>query len=175
MISLIQLQYIIAVDNYRHFATAAEKCNITQPTLSMQIKKLEEELGVKVFDRSKQPVIPTSIGQQIIDQARVVVNEATKINNIVSSYTEKVAGELRIGIIPTLASTLLPLFIGKYAKKYPDVLLKVIELQTVELVKQLKQEIIDVAIAVTPLHDEEIIEKPIFYEEIKVYANLNQN
>ncbi|MGB0522723.1 MAG: LysR substrate-binding domain-containing protein [Flammeovirgaceae bacterium] len=171
MISLIQLQYIVAVDTYRHFATAAEKCYITQPTLSMQIKKLEEELGVKVFDRSKQPVIPTDIGTKIIQQARIILNETHKIDDIISTYTDKVAGELRIGIIPTLASTLLPLFIGEFARIYPEVNLKVTEQQTAVLVEQLKQEVIDVAIAVTPIQDDEIKERPIFYEEIKVYTH----
>lgn len=171
MISLIQLQYIVAVDTYRHFATAAEKCFITQPTLSMQIKKLEEELNIKVFDRSKQPVIPTDIGKQIIAQARIVLNETQKIDDIIATYTDKVAGELRVGIIPTLASTLLPLFVGQFARSYPEVELKVTEQQTAILIEQLKHEVIDVAIAVTPIHDDEIKERPIFYEEIKVYAH----
>ncbi len=175
MVTFIQLQYIVAVDTYRHFATAAEQCNITQPTLSMQIKKMEDELGVKVFDRSKQPVIPTDVGKRIIQQARIILNEATKVENIVSEFTDTVSGELRVGIIPTLASSLLPLFIGEFARNYPEVKLKVSEQQTDVLIEQLKQEVLDVAIAVTPIEDIEIKANPIFYEEIKVYAHPSHN
>ena len=103
MITLTQLEYIVAVDTYRHFGKAAEHCFITQPTLSMQIKKLEEDLEIIIFDRSKQPLIPTDVGQRIIEQARVVLKQSDEINNIVKDHKNQVSGLLRVGIIPTLA------------------------------------------------------------------------
>ena len=115
MITLTQLEYIVAVDTFRHFGKAAENCFITQPTLSMQIKKLEEDLEVIIFDRSKQPLIPTDVGRRILDQARIALQESQKINTIsLKNIRNLISGELKIGIIPTLAPYLLPLFIGNY-------------------------------------------------------------
>ncbi len=171
MVSLIQLEYIVAVDTYRHFATAAENCFVTQPTLSMQIKKMEEDLGVMIFDRSKQPVIPTDVGRLIIDQARVTLRESGKIKDIVQSFQNKVNGELKIGIIPTLAPYLLPLFVGSFTREFPDIQLLVHELLTEEIIDHLQKDILDVGLLVTPLHEKNIVEKPLFYEEIMVYSN----
>ncbi len=173
MISLIQLEYIIAVDTYRHFVTASEKCFITQPTLSMQIKKLEEDLGITIFDRTKQPIIPTVIGSKVIEQARTVMAESNSINEIIAEYNDSISGELTIGIIPSLAPYLLPLFIGNFNKKYPDVKVKVLELLTEEIITQLKKDTIDVGILVTPLTEKGIIEQPLFYEEMLLYINKN--
>src|SRR3712207_6246844 len=119
--TLIQLEYIISVDTYRHFATAAEKCFVTQPTLSMQIQKLEEELDLKIFDRSKQPVVPTEIGEQIIKQARIIIQETKVIKEIITNQKQEISGELRLGIIPTLAPYLLPLFLNQFLTKYPQI------------------------------------------------------
>ena len=171
MITLTQLEYIVAVDTHRHFGKAAEACFITQPTLSMQIKKLEEDLEVIIFDRSKQPLIPTDVGQQIIEQARIVLKQSEEINNIVKEHKNQVSGMLRIGIIPTLAPYLLPIFIGQYKKKYPNIFIKVTEATTDNIVKLLNKDLIDVGILVTPLKEEKIIEKPVFYEEMLIYAN----
>ena len=171
MITLTQLEYIVAVDTYRHFGKAAEHCFITQPTLSMQIKKLEEDLEIIIFDRSKQPLIPTDVGQRIIEQARVVLKQSEEINNIVKDHKNKVSGLLRIGIIPTLAPYLLPIFIGNYKKKYPNIFIKVVEQTTENIVNLLQKDLIDVGILVTPLKEEKINEKPIFYEEMLIYAN----
>ena len=171
MITLTQLEYIVAVDTYRHFGKAAESCFITQPTLSMQIKKLEEELEIIIFDRSKHPLIPTDVGQRIIDQARVILKQSEEIDNIVKEHKNQVTGLLRIGIIPTLAPYLLPIFIGKYKKKYPHILIKVVEQTTENIVNLLNRDLIDVGILVTPLKEEKIIEKPLFYEEMLIYAN----
>ena len=171
MITLTQLEYIIAVDTYRHFGKAAEACFITQPTLSMQIKKLEEDLEIIIFDRSKQPLIPTDIGQRIIDQARVVLKQSEEINNLVQEHKNQVSGMLRIGIIPTLAPYLLPVFIGRYKKKYPNIFIKVVEQTTENIIKLLNKDLIDVGILVTPLKEEKIIEKPVFYEEMLLYIN----
>jgi len=171
MITLTQLEYIVAVDTYRHFGKAAESCFITQPTLSMQIKKLEEELEIIIFDRSKQPLIPTDVGQRIIDQARVILKQSEEIDNIVKEHKNQVTGLLRIGIIPTLAPYLLPVFIGRYKKNYPNIFIKVVEQTTDNIVNLLNRDLIDVGILVTPLKEEKIIEKPIFYEEMLIYTN----
>jgi len=171
MITLTQLEYIVAVDTYRHFGKAAEACFITQPTLSMQIKKLEEDLELIIFDRSKQPLIPTDIGQRLIEQARLVLKESKELYNIVKEHKNIVSGTLRIGIIPTLAPYLLPVFIGKYKKKYPNIFIKVIENTTDKIVELLHKDLIDAGILVTPLKEEKIIEKPIFYEEMLIYLN----
>lgn len=171
MVTLTQLEYVVAVDTYRHFGKAAENCFITQPTLSMQIKKLEEDLGIAIFDRSKQPLIPTDVGTKIIEQARVLLKEAEKISDIVKDHKNLISGELKIGIIPTLAPYLLPLFVGNYKRKYPNIQIKVKELTTNNIIKYLNRDLIDVGILVTPLHEEKIIEKPVFYEGMMIYAH----
>jgi len=171
MITLTQLEYIVAVDTYRHFGKAAEHCFITQPTLSMQIKKLEEDLEIIIFDRSKQPLIPTDVGSRVIEQARVVLKQSEEINNIVKDHKNQVSGMLRIGIIPTLAPYLLPVFIGRYKKKYPNIFIKVVEQTTENIIRLLHKDMIDVGILVTPLKEEKINEKPVFYEEMMIYAN----
>jgi len=119
--TLTQLTYIVAVDTYRHFATAAEKSFVTQPTLSMQIQKLEDELGVFIFDRSKQPVIPTEVGAKIVQQARLILKEASQIQNIIDDNKDELDGTFRIGIIPTVASSLIPRFLHSFTKKYPGI------------------------------------------------------
>ena len=171
MITLVQLEYIVAVDTYRHFATAAEKCFVTQPTLSMQVKKLESDLGIKIFDRSKQPVIPTDAGAEIILQARNILREVEQINDTVQQHKQTISGHLKIGIIPTLAPYLLPLFIGKIARNKPELHLHVQELVTEEIIQSLKKDLLDVGILVTPLNESGLTEDPLFYEEIKVYTN----
>src|SRR6202007_3396228 len=119
--NLQQLEYIIAVDQYRHFVTAAEKSFVTQATLSMMIKKLEDELDVKIFDRTKQPVVPTEIGEKLIRQARIIISESKKLREIIKTEAKEISGELRVGIIPTIAPQLLPLFLSSFLKKYPKV------------------------------------------------------
>jgi LysR family transcriptional regulator, hydrogen peroxide-inducible genes activator len=173
--TIIQLEYLVAVDSFRHFAKAAEHCCVTQPTLSMQIQKLEEELGIKVFDRSKQPVVPTEIGQKVIAQARQTLKESLKIIEIVEEQKGSLSGELRLGIIPTLAPYLLPLFVNNFIQKYPSIHLKITELTTENLIQKLKNDAIDVGIAVTPLHDEALIEDPIFYEEFVAFVSENES
>ena len=171
--TITQLEYIIAVDTHRHFATAAAQCFITQPTLSMQIQKLEETLGSKIFDRSKQPVIPTEIGEEIIQQARIILNEVKKINQLISDKQGILKGELKIGIIPTLAPYLLPLFLQPFLKKYPDVTIKVKEMTTDIIVEKLKTGRIDAGLLVTPLQENSITEYPLFYEELVAYVSKN--
>ena len=169
--TITQLEYIIAVDTYRHFSVAAEQCFITQPTLSMQIQKLEEDLGIKIFDRSKQPVIPTEIGEEIIKQARVIIHEVKMMHQSIKDRKGLVAGELRIGIIPTLAPYLLPLFLQSFLDKYPDIKIRVKEMTTEIIIEKLKAGRIDAGLLVTPLQDSSIIEYPLFYEELVAYVS----
>jgi len=169
--TITQLEYIIAVDTYRHFSVAAEQCFITQPTLSMQIQKLEDDLGIKIFDRSKQPVIPTEIGEEIIKQARVIIHEVKMMHQSIKDRKGLVAGELRIGIIPTLAPYLLPLFLQSFLDKYPDIKIRVKEMTTEIIIEKLKAGRIDAGLLVTPLQDSSIIEYPLFYEELVAYVS----
>ncbi|MEQ9591916.1 MAG: LysR substrate-binding domain-containing protein [Cyclobacteriaceae bacterium] len=171
--TLTQLEYIVALDSYRHFVLASDKCNITQPTLSMQIQKLEEELGVKIFDRTKQPVIPTEIGATLIAQARITLREAEMIKQIISDQKDALSGELRIGIIPTLAPYLLPPLYKYMSEKYPQLHLIVKETITEEVIHELKSNRLDCGIVVTPLKDASIKEDVLFYEELFVYVSKN--
>lgn len=171
--TLVQLEYIVAVDTYRSFVSAAEKCFVTQPTLSMQVQKLEEYLNVKIFDRSKQPIIPTEIGMQIIAQARVVLQENKKIKEIISSQQQDVIGELRIGIIPTIAPYLLPKVISAMLEKYPELKLLIWEYTTEDIIHHLKTGVIDCGILATPLVDQNISEIPVYYENFVSYISKN--
>lgn len=169
--TFIQLEYIVALDTHRHFALAAEQCHVTQPTLSMQIGKLELELGVKLFDRSKQPVLPTAAGAEVIAKARKLLADRDEMLESIHSKKNVVNGELRVGIIPTLAPYLLPLFVTSFTKLFPEVKLSVSELTTDALVVQLRQGRIDVGIVVTPLQEAGITEEVLFYEELVVYTS----
>jgi LysR family transcriptional regulator, hydrogen peroxide-inducible genes activator len=169
--TLTQLEYMVAVDTYRHFVLAAEKCFVTQPTLSMQLQKLEEELGVKIFDRTKQPVIPTEIGARIIAQARVVLRESGMIKQLINDEKDVMTGELRIGIIPTLAPYLLPTLFKQVRAKYPQLELVIRETITEEIIHELKNNRLDCGLVVTPLKDPSIREDVLFYEELFVYLS----
>jgi LysR family hydrogen peroxide-inducible transcriptional activator len=169
--TLIQLEYIVAIDTFRHFVKAADHCHVTQPTLSMQIKKLEEELDIVIFDRSKQPIEPTAIGKAVIEQARIVIKGSKHITDFISNTRTDISGELRLGIIPTIASYLVPLFIPQLADKYPLLNIYVEELMTHEVVEKLKSGTIDLGIISTPLGEEGIIETPIYYEPFVLYVS----
>jgi LysR family hydrogen peroxide-inducible transcriptional activator len=166
-----QLEYIIAVDKYRHFGQAAESCFVTQPTLSAQVNKLEKELEVILFDRSKMPVITTEIGTQLIAQAKRVVSESKGIYEIVAQLKGDISGVIKIGIIPTLAPYLLHRFIKGFLDKYPNVKLQVEETVTEEIIRKLKNDELDLGIVVTPLNENGILEKPIFYEKFLAYMS----
>lgn len=172
MTTLIQLEYIVAVDTHRHFALAADRCFVTQPTLSMQIKKLEDQLGLVIFDRTRQPVVPTMLGEKVIEQARIVLHENYRIHQLIKEEKEDISGEIRIGIIPTISPYLLPRFTGELKAKYPKVKIKVEELVTDRIEDLLKKDLLDVGILVTPLNNTGIIEYPLYYEEMMVYSNL---
>jgi LysR family hydrogen peroxide-inducible transcriptional activator len=166
-----QLEYVITVDSYRHFATAAEKCYVTQPTLSMQIQKLEEEIGITIFNRKTHPVIPTVAGIEIIKLARTAIREFKKINEMVKAIKKEIKGRLRIGIIPTLAPYLLPLFIEGFIAKYSEIELVIDESITEEITRLLKTDILDIGIISTPLNDNELKEIPLFYEKIYLFID----
>jgi len=169
--TLVQLEYIIALDRYRHFSSAAGHCHVTQPTLSMQIHKLERELGIKIFDRSKQPVIPTETGAEIIEQARKIITGQDQMHEMVHKHKGILSGELKIGIIPTLAPYLLPLFAHQFSKKYPNVKLIVNEMMTDLIISRLREGTIHAGILVTPLQEYGIREEVLFYEELLVYVS----
>lgn len=167
--TLIQLKYLIAVDTYRHFATAAEHCFVTQPTLSMQISKLEKELDILIFDRSKHPVQPTEIGVEILKQARLAVREAERIEEIVKGSKGQIAGEFRLGIIPTVSPALLPRFLRKVTNDFPDIHLKIEELQTDQIMEKLDKDQLDAGIMATPLEVNRFVEKALYYEPFMAY------
>ncbi|CAM3883134.1 hydrogen peroxide-inducible genes activator [Mucilaginibacter galii] len=169
--TITQLEYIVAVDTYKSFVLAAEKCFVTQPTLSMQVQKLEDMLGVKIFDRTRQPIIPTEVGIEIIAQARIMLAESYKIKEIVTDRQKELSGELRIGIIPTIAPYLLPKIIARFVEKYRQVKLVVWEQNTEHLIHQLKLGMIDCGILSTPLHESNLIEIPVFYENFVAYVS----
>ena len=168
--NLQQLEYIVAIDTHRHFVTAAEACHIAQATLSMMVKKLEEELGTKIFDRSRQPVVPTDIGQKLIAQARIVLQESQRMRQIVSEAEGQLSGELRIGIIPTVAPYLLHRFLHSFRTKYQAVRLHVAETNTEAIVKGLEQQHLDVGILALPLASPGIVERMLFADEFVLYA-----
>lgn len=172
--NLAQLEYIVAVDNQRHFVKAAETCFVTQATLSMMIKKLEEELDIKIFDRSKLPVEPTKEGREILIRARKILAETNGLVAYSGELKNSVSGELHLGIIPTLAPYLLPLFLKKFTVKYPNVKLRITELITSDIAAKLKTGLLDIGLLATPLRDDELEEQPLFYEEFFAYASKSE-
>ena len=169
--TLTQLSYIVAVDRYRHFATAAEKSYVTQPTLSMQIHKLEDELGVTIFDRSKSPVVPTEIGKKIIREAKEILKQSKHIEDLASMSEEELQGTFRVGIIPTIAPYLLPLFLRSFTERYPKVKLIFEELVTDELLTLMDQDHLDVGIIATPVEQGHVFEEDLYYEPFIGYVS----
>lgn len=168
--TITQLQYVLAVAEYKNFTKAAEKVFVTQPTLSMQVQKLEEELDVKIFDRAKKPIELTEVGKNIVEQAKNIVNESNRIQDIVDQQKGFIGGEFKLAIIPTVMPTLLPMFLTNFIKKYSKVNLVIKELTTPEIIKSLKDGNLDAAIAATPLNEEGILEKPLYYEPFMAYV-----
>jgi LysR family transcriptional regulator, hydrogen peroxide-inducible genes activator len=168
--NLQQLEYIVALDIHRNHAKAADHCHVTQPTLSMMVKKLEDELGVRIFDKA-QPLKPTKSGEIIISRARQILQEIKNLKEFIKDEKESIEGEFRLGVIPTLAPYLLPRFLNEFLTQHPGTSFTVMELQTEELIRLLKTNRLDVAILVTPIDDKEIREVPIFYEPILLYTS----
>lgn len=171
--TITQLQYVLAVAEYQNFTLAAEKSYVTQPTLSMQVQKLEDELDVKIFDRSKKPIRITEAGKKIVAQAKNIVNEADRIKDIVDQEKGYIGGEYTLGIIPTVMPTLLPMFLKTFIRKYPKVNLIIREQNTESLIKNLQEGHLDGAIAATPLEITNIIERPLYYEPFVGYVPKN--
>ncbi len=166
-----QLEYIVAVDTYRHFAKAAEASFVTQPTLSMMIQKLEEELGVKIFDRGQQPVQPTPIGTLIINQARIIVSQVKQVKNIVDEEKGVLQGNLRLGVIPTIAPYLLPELIRLHNLSNNEVELVIEEATTDQILEKLIAGTLDVGLLATPLNNDRLREHPIYYERFFAYVS----
>lgn len=169
--TLTQLNYIVAVDKYKNFGVAAQHCNITQPTLSMQIQKLEEDLDVILFDRSHQPIKTTKVGELLIQQAKSILREATKFNEIILEEKDETAGEIRIGVIPTLAPYLMPMFLPEFMKKNTHLKIIVEELQTSQILTKLDESELDIGLLVTPIDHNDLKTEPIFYEPFLAYVS----
>jgi len=167
--TITQLYYVLAVAENQNFTKAAEKCFVTQPTLSMQIQKLEDQLDVLIFDRSKKPIELTDVGRKIVKQARNIVNESYRIQDIVDQQKGFIGGEFKLGIIPTVMPTLLPMFLKSFIKKHPKVKLKIEELTTEEIITRIKDGHLDAAIAATPLEDDSIKERVLYFEPFVSY------
>lgn len=167
--TITQLEYIVAVNNYKSFSIAANHCFVTQPTLSMQIQKLEEELGVTIFDRSRNPITTTDIGEQLLRQAKIILQERDRFQNIIENSQGKYTGILRVGIIPTIAPFLLPLFLQSFMDKYPKVELIFDELTTDEIVAGIHKSSLDLGILALPINDSGIIEEALYYEPFVAY------
>lgn len=171
MVSLIQLEYIVELAKHQSFTHAAEHCFVTQPTLSMQIKKMEDDLGIILFDRTKKPVIPTAIGEIVLEQARLILAETAKIKDLVQFNQFTLSGKLRLGVIPSIAPYLLPQFIGKFSKKYPDLEISVRELLSEDIMKNLEKDELDVGLLATPLPRQGFTTTSLFYEQILIYCS----
>lgn len=169
--TLLQLQYALSVQKLGHFGKAAEANFVTQPTLSQQIQKLEEQLGVILFDRTGQPIQATAEGERVLAQAQLVLQEMKRLQEMVRADRDEVEGDLRLGVIPTLAPYVLPLFLKSFLQAYPKVNLIIEELQTPEIVQRLKDESLDAGLLVTPLKESQIQEWPLFYEMFYLYAS----
>lgn len=167
--TLQQLEYIVAVNHYKHFVKAAEACRVTQPTLSTMVQKLEEELNVQIFDRTKHPIATTAIGQKIVLQAQITLNELGRLNEIVTSEVESLSGSLKMAVIPTVAPYLIPDFIKNFKKQYAEVALSIVEMRTSFIIEQLFQASLDMAILSTPLKNQELLEIPLYYEKFVAY------
>lgn len=167
--TLIQLKYVVAVDTHRHFAIAAEHCFVTQPTLSMQINKLEKELDILIFNRSKHPVEPTEIGVEIIKQARIALHEADRIEELVKGSKGMISGDFKLGIIPTVAPVLLPRFLKSITETFPEIHLRIEELQTDQILEKLESNQLDAGILATPLDNNKVVERPLYYEPFMAY------
>ncbi|MGH1336729.1 MAG: LysR substrate-binding domain-containing protein [Aureispira sp.] len=173
MPSIAQLEYIVAVDRERHFGIAAKQCFVTQPTLSAQIKKAEELLGVSIFDRQQHPIIPTRLGQKIIAQAKITLQEHHRLKQLVDDNQNNLVGTLSIGIIPTIAPYLLPLFVGDFVRTYPKIDLQIKEQTTAEIIEGLKTDQLDLGILVTPIKKDFLIGFPLYYENFQLYVHPN--
>ena len=173
MLTLQQFLYLTAVADHGSFLAASKACHVTQPTLSMQVQKLEAYLGVVLFDRSKQPIVPTELGRLVVDQARVALRESDRIHELIRSEQSSLGGELIVGVIPTIAPDLLPMFVGQFLKEYPQVNLKIDELTTDDIILGLERDSLDVGILATPLNRKSLTERPLYNEPFQLYLPID--
>ncbi|MEO1050174.1 MAG: LysR substrate-binding domain-containing protein [Bacteroidota bacterium] len=170
-----QLQYVVALDAHKHFVKAAESCFVTQPTLTLQLKKLEEEISTVLFDRSSQPLQPTPMGEVFVMKAKRILKEIGELKEIVNDDRNLISGEYKVGIIPTLAPNLLPLFIADFIKNHPDTRLIIEELHSERIIELLINKQLDLGLLATPLNEPEIREIPLFYEPFLLYTDLEND
>lgn len=168
-----QLKYIVALDEERHFARAAEVCMVTQPGLTIQLKNLEEEIGIKIFDRNKVPLTPTELGKEIISRAKKILRETNEIRDFVVNEKNQLAGELKLGVISTLSPYLIPLFIQAIREAAPKVHFIIKEANTGQLIHDVQTGVLDVALMATPTGVPNLIEHPVFKEPFVAYLNEN--
>jgi LysR family hydrogen peroxide-inducible transcriptional activator len=171
--NLQQIHYLVALDEHRHFAKAAEACCVTQPTLTMQLKKLEEEIGFQIFDRSKRPIEPTEHGRIVVEKAKRIWNELSQLRAWVSEERNRLDGHYRVGVIPTLAPYLLPRFLKEWSSRYPEAFFEIQEMTTGRIIEGLRSGELDWALAVTPLNEADLREVPVFYEPFLLYLPAN--
>lgn len=169
--TLVQLEYLLAIYRYKSFSKAAEKCFVTQPTLSMQIQNLEAELESTLLDRSKKPIQATDAGLKFIAQAEIIMEEVARMKEIKLDLKDDISGELRMGIIPTISPYLLPLFVSGFIKNYPSVNLIADEMITQKIIESLRNDDLDIGIVATPLNEKDIFEIPVYKELMLVYAS----
>ena len=167
--TLTQLRYLVALDKYKNFVRAAESCLVAQPTLSLQIQKLEHEIGSEIFDRTKNPIATTSYGLEIIEQAKLVLKEADHLEEMFREGKGEVSGEISIGIIPTISAYLLPQIFQLLNLSYPFVSFRFFELPTSQIIQKLESEELELGILATPLQNKNIIEQPLYYEPFVAY------
>ncbi|HEX4998658.1 MAG TPA: hydrogen peroxide-inducible genes activator [Terriglobia bacterium] len=170
MASITQLEYVVALDQRRHFGRAAAQCHVAQPTLSAQIRKLEEELGVVLFDRNKQPILPTEDGKAFIEQAKVVLTEFRRFSLLGNRNADELSGEFRLAIIPTLAPFLMPLFLARFTRRYPRIELVIDEMSTERIIEAMDKDLVDAGLLATPLGLSRVEEEPLFYEPFFLYV-----
>ena len=169
--TLQQMEYIVALDNYRHFVKAAEACGITQSTLSSMIQKLELELGVTIFDRKSHPLKPTEVGQEIIRQAKVVLYNAAQLQELVVTKKGEAVGELRLGVASTIAPSILPKLFKYLTANHPGIHLVVEEARVDDLAAKLERAELDIALMATPVVGEELLEIPLYKERFFAYVS----
>lgn len=166
-----QIEYVIALDTHKNFVKAANSCYITQPTLTMQLKKLEDEVGFLIFNRDKKPISPTDLGEKFILKSKRIIREMNELKEMVSNEVDSMNGEYKLGIIPTLAPYVLPIMLPVFSGKYPDTKLHIEELESESLIHKLKHGDLDIGILATPLNERSLREIPLFYEPFLVYFN----
>lgn len=171
MATITQLEYLVAVDKFRHFGKAAQACHVSQPTLSMQLHKMEEEYGVTFFDRSKQPILPNPEAIVLIEQAKSILREYEKLKHMTVDQSGEPSGDFKLGVIPTVAPYLLPKFVGDFANRYTKVNLSIREMTTAQIIEALDRDEIDAGILATPLNLNALDERPLYYEPFWVYAS----